>query len=55
MGITVAAESAKSSYSIDGAATTVTQGQDPTTMTSASFAPVVKATPACGFMSQCSY
>jgi hypothetical protein len=24
-------------------------------MTSASFAPVVKATPACGFMSQCSY
>ena len=46
MGITAAAESAKSSYSIDGAATTVTQGQDPTTMTSASFAPVVKATPA---------
>jgi hypothetical protein len=55
MEITVAAESAKSSYSIDGAATTVTQGQDPTTMTNASFAPVVKATPACGFMSQCSY
>jgi len=55
MEITVAAESAKSSYSIDGAATTVTQGQDPTTMTSASFAPVVKATPACGFMSQCLY
>jgi hypothetical protein len=24
-------------------------------MTSASFAPVVKATPACGFISQCSY
>ena len=55
MGITVTAEPAKSSYSIDGAATTVTQGQDPTTMTRASFAPVVKATPACGFMSQCSY
>ena len=55
MEFTVAAESAKSSYSIDGAATTVTQGQDPTTMTNASFAPVVKATPACGFMSQCSY
>jgi len=55
MGMTAAEESAKSSCSIDGAATTVTQGPDPTTMTSASFAPVVKATPACGFMSQCSY
>ena len=55
MGMTAAEESAKRSYSIDGAATTVTEGPDPTTMTSASLAPVVKATPACGFMSQCSY
>jgi hypothetical protein len=53
MGITAAEELAKSSYSIDGAGTTVTQGPDPTTMASESFAPAVKATPPCGFTSQC--
>ena len=53
MGITAAEESANSSYSIDGAAATVTQGPDPTTMASESFAPVVRATPPCGFTNQC--
>ena len=33
MGITAAAESANTAYSIDGAGTTVTQGPDSTTMT----------------------
>ena len=51
MGITAAEESAKASYSIDSAGATVTQGPDPTTMASESFAPVVKATPPCGFTS----
>ena len=53
VGITAAGESAKSSYSVVGAGTTITQGPDATTMTSASFAPVVKAAPPCGFTTQC--
>jgi hypothetical protein len=53
MGITAAEELANSSYSIDSAGTTVTQGRDPTTMASESFGPVVKATPPCGFTNQC--
>jgi hypothetical protein len=53
MGVTAAAESAESSYSIDGAGATVTQGPDPTTMASELFAPGVKATPPCGFTSSC--
>jgi hypothetical protein len=53
MGITAAGESAKSSYSIDGAGTTVTQGPDQNPMASESFAPAVKATPPCGFTSSC--
>ena len=53
MGITVAEESAKSSYSSEGAGATVTLGPNPTTMATASFAPVVKATPPCGFASSC--
>jgi hypothetical protein len=53
MGIAAAEESAKSSYSIDGAGTTDTQGPDPTTMASESFAPADKATPPCGFTSSC--
>jgi hypothetical protein len=55
MGITAAAVSANSSYGIDGDGTAVTQGTDPTTMTSTSFVPAVRATPACGFMIECSY
>jgi hypothetical protein len=53
MVIPAAEESAKSSYSVDGAGTTITQGADPTTMASESFAPGVKATPPCGFTSSC--
>jgi hypothetical protein len=53
IGIAAAEESAKSSYSIDGAGTTDTQGPDPTTMASESFAPADKATPPCGFTSSC--
>jgi hypothetical protein len=53
MGITAAEESTKSGYRIDGAGTTVTQGPDPTTMASESFAPAVKATPPCGFTGEC--
>jgi hypothetical protein len=53
MGTIAADSSVESSHGIDGAGMTVTRGPDPTTMTSASFAPVVKATPAWGFMSQC--
>ena len=55
MGMTAAEGSAKSSYSIDGASTTVTQVPDPTTMPVESFAPVVTAAPPCGFMIQCDY
>jgi hypothetical protein len=55
MGTTAAEESAKSSYSIDGASTTVTQGPDPTTMPVESFTPAAKAAPPCGFMIQCDY
>ena len=55
MGTTTAEPSAKTSYGVDGASTTVTQGPDPTTMTSTSFTPAAKATPACGFMAQCDY
>jgi hypothetical protein len=51
MGITAATESAKSSYSIEEAGSTVTQGPDPSTMASQSFAPADKATPPCGFTS----
>ena len=53
MAITAAESSARSSYGVGGAGTTVTQGPDPTTMTSASFLPVVKATPPCGFTNEC--
>jgi hypothetical protein len=53
MGIAAAEESAKSNYSFEGAGATVTQGPDPTTMATESFAPVVKATPPCGFASSC--
>ena len=53
MGITAAEKSAPNSYSVDGAGSTVTQGPDPTTMASESFAPGVKATPPCGFTSSC--
>jgi hypothetical protein len=53
MVIPAAEESAKSSYSVDGAGTTITQGPDPTTMAGESFSPGVKATPPCGFTSQC--
>ena len=53
MGIAAAEVSTKSSYSIDGAGTTATQGPDPNTMASQSFAPVDKATPPCGFTSSC--
>jgi hypothetical protein len=53
MGITAAEESANSSYSIEGADATVTQSPDPTTLSSASFSPGVKATPPCGFTNQC--
>jgi hypothetical protein len=49
----MAEPSAKSSYGVDGAGTTVTQGPAPTTMTSKSFSPADKATPRCGFTSQC--
>ena len=52
-GITAAEKSAKSSYTIDGAGSTVTQGPDPTTMATESFAPAVKAAPPCGFTSSC--
>jgi hypothetical protein len=56
MGILAAAEeSAKRSYTIDRAGTTVTPGAHPTTMTSESATPVVTVTPPCGVMSQCSY
>jgi hypothetical protein len=55
MGITTVETSAKTSYNIDGAATTVTQGPDPTTMTTVSFSPLVKAAPACGFATECDY
>lgn len=55
MGITAASEAANTTYGIDGAGTTVTQDPDPTTMTGSSYAPLVKAAPACGFMSQCDY
>jgi hypothetical protein len=55
MATTAADQSAKSSYGIDGAGTTVTQGPDPTTMPVQSFTAAVKATPACGFMTQCDY
>ena len=55
MGITAASETADTTYGIDGAGTTVTQGPDPTTMSGSSSAPLVKATPACGFMSPCDY
>jgi hypothetical protein len=53
MGIAAAEVSTKSSYSVDGATTTVTQGPDPTTMASESFAPEDKATPPCGFTTSC--
>jgi hypothetical protein len=53
MGITAAEVSAKTSYSIDGAGTTVTQAPDQNPMASESFAPAVKATPPCGFTSSC--
>jgi hypothetical protein len=53
MGIAAGEESATSSYSIDGAGTTLTQGPDPTTLASESFAPADKATPPCGFTSSC--
>jgi hypothetical protein len=53
MGITAAEESAKSSYSIDGADSTATQGPAQNPMASESFAPAVKATPPCGFTSSC--
>ena len=53
MGITAAVESANSSYRIDGAGTTATQGPDPTTMATESFAPAGKATPPWGFASSC--
>ena len=55
MGITTAVEAADGSYGIDSAGTTVTQGPDPTTLPSSSFTPLVKATPACGFMVECDY
>jgi hypothetical protein len=55
MGVGAAEESANSAYGIDGAGTTVTQGPDPTTMTSSSFTPLVKAPPPCGFMIECDY
>jgi hypothetical protein len=48
MGIMTAAASAES---IGGAITTGAQG--PITRTSTSFSPLVKATPPCGFTSQC--
>lgn len=48
MGIIAAAASAEG---IGGAITTVAQG--PITRTSMSSSPVVKATPPCGFTSQC--
>jgi hypothetical protein len=53
MGITAAEVSAKNSYSIDGAGTTVTQGPDQNPMASESFAPAVKATPPSGLTSSC--
>jgi hypothetical protein len=53
MGITAAEVSAKTSYRIDGAGTTVTQGPDQNPMASELFAPAVKATPPCGFTSSC--
>jgi hypothetical protein len=53
MGMAAAEESVNSSYSIDGAGTTITNGTDPTTMASESFSPGVKATPPCGFTSSC--
>jgi hypothetical protein len=53
MGIMFAEASAESSDGIGGAGMTVANGPHPTTMTSASFSPVVKATPPCGFTSQC--
>jgi hypothetical protein len=53
MGIMAAESSAESGDSIGGAGTTVAQGYHPTTMTSASFSPAVKATPPCGFTIQC--
>jgi hypothetical protein len=55
MAITTAAPSAKSDYGVDSGGTTVTQGPGPTTMPIQSFTPAAKATPACGFMTQCDY
>lgn len=55
MAFTAAESSAKSSYGVDGAGTTDTQGPDPTTMPIQSFTPAAKAKPACGFMAQCDY
>jgi hypothetical protein len=48
MGIVAAEMSTNSSYSIDGAGAAVTEGPDPTTMATESFAPPVKATPPAG-------
>jgi hypothetical protein len=50
----MAAEAAvESNYSIDGAGAPVKQGPGPTTRSSESFSPVVKAAPPCGFTTQC--
>jgi hypothetical protein len=53
MGIMSAEASVESSDGIGGAGTTVAKGPAPITRTSASFSPVVEATPPCGFTSQC--
>jgi hypothetical protein len=53
VGVTAAEASAKSSYSVGGVGTTVTQGPDPAAMPVESFAPAVKATPPSGFTTQC--
>ena len=53
MAITTAELPARGGYFLDGAAATVTQGAEPTTMATKSFSPGNKATPPCGFRSQC--
>jgi hypothetical protein len=53
MGIMSAEASVESSDGIGGAGTTVAKGPAPITRTSASFSPVVEATPPCGFTTQC--
>ena len=52
-GVAAAEAAAKSSYSVGGAGMTVTQGPDPAAMPVESFAPAAKATPPCGFTTQC--